>query len=150
MDTPGRYSDGGCLFLVVAPGGSKHWVARLTVHGRQTDMGLGGVSIVTLEEARAEAARLRKIARSGGDPRHERRKQALTFEEATRRVHAGLLPTFKDPRHGDIWIRSMENHVFPKIGQRQLTTIGTGDVFGGPQLNLDRKARYRAPDQAAY
>ena len=59
---PGRYGDGGCLHLVVTKSGAKQWVARLTIHGRQTDLGLGGVSYVSLSEAREEAARLRKIA----------------------------------------------------------------------------------------
>lgn len=43
---PGRYADGDCLFLVVTKTGSKQWVARVTIHGRQTDLGLGGVSYV--------------------------------------------------------------------------------------------------------
>lgn len=91
---PGRYGDGGCLYLVVAPGGSKHWIVRLTIHGgKPTDLGLGGAAYVSLAEAREEAARLRKIARSGGDPRDERRKVTLTFEQAAYQVHAGLLPT---------------------------------------------------------
>ena len=28
---PGRYADGGTLYLHVAPGGSKSWVQRITV-----------------------------------------------------------------------------------------------------------------------
>ena len=41
LTRPGRYGDGGTLFLVVHPGGSKSWVQRLTVHGRRHDIGLG-------------------------------------------------------------------------------------------------------------
>ena len=41
---PGFYGDGNTLFLRVAPGGSKQWVQRLTVHGRRRSIGLGGVS----------------------------------------------------------------------------------------------------------
>ena len=42
LTAPGRYADGGCLYLVVTPTGARQWVARLTIHGRQTDLGLGG------------------------------------------------------------------------------------------------------------
>ena len=80
LSEPGRYADGGCLYLVVTPTGAKQWVARLTIHGRQTDLGLGGESYVTLAEARDEATRLRKVAREGRDPRGERHKEALTFK----------------------------------------------------------------------
>ncbi len=37
---PGRYSDGGTLFLSVAPGGSKSWVQRLVVNSKRRDIGL--------------------------------------------------------------------------------------------------------------
>ena len=33
LKEPGRYGDGGTLYLVVAPGGSKSWVQRFTVNG---------------------------------------------------------------------------------------------------------------------
>ena len=34
----GRYADGGCFYVVVTPSGAKQWVARLTIHGKQTDL----------------------------------------------------------------------------------------------------------------
>ena len=126
---PGRYADGGCLFLVVTKSGAKQWVARLTIHGKQTDLGLGGTSYVTLAEAREEAARLRKIARHGGDPRTERKREILTFKEAAIRVHASMLPTWRSPKHGALWLSSLETHVFPQIGARPLPTLGTADVL---------------------
>ena len=60
---PGRHGDGGTLFLVVEPGGrSRHWVQRLTVHGKRRDIGLGGFPYVGLAEARAAAAEARVAA----------------------------------------------------------------------------------------
>ncbi len=41
LSEPGRYSDGGPLYLYVAPGGSKSWVQRVTISGRRHDIGLG-------------------------------------------------------------------------------------------------------------
>src|SRR5436189_3987356 len=63
-----RIADGGGLYLVLAPGGSKSWVLRTVVKGKRCDIGLGGVALVTLAEAREQAHQLRKIARAGGDP----------------------------------------------------------------------------------
>ena len=34
---PGRYGDGGTLFLSVAPGGSKSWVQRVTIANWRVD-----------------------------------------------------------------------------------------------------------------
>jgi len=48
----GRYADGGGLYLLVAPGGSKSWMLRTVVMGRRCDIGLGGVELVSLADAR--------------------------------------------------------------------------------------------------
>src|SRR5687768_8122607 len=87
---PGRYTDGGGLYLEVEPSGAKRWTLRTVVHGKRKDIGLGGLSWVSLAEAREKAERLRKIAREGGDPLAERRRQSEipTFEAAARTVHA--------------------------------------------------------------
>ncbi len=82
LSKPGRYADGNGLYLVVEPSGAKRWVLRTIVRGKRRDMGLGGLSLVTLAEAREKAVSYRKLARDGGDPLAERQK--------TRRV----VPTF--------------------------------------------------------
>jgi Arm DNA-binding domain len=71
---------------------------RTIVQGKRRDIGLGGCKLVTLAEARETALTFRKIARAGGDPLAERRKQRMvipTFEQAARSVHAEHLPTWK-------------------------------------------------------
>jgi len=129
INEPGRYSDGNCLYLVVAPGGSKSWVARLTIRGKQTDLGLGGVGYVTLAEARDETVRLRKMTKQGQDPRRERQREVLTFEEAAKRVHAGLKPTFKSERHAALWLSSLKIHALSRLGDMKLHEITSGDVL---------------------
>ena len=52
---PGRYADGGGLYLLVAPGGSKSWMLRTVVKGRCCDIGLGSVELVSLADGREEA-----------------------------------------------------------------------------------------------
>ena len=49
---PGKYSDGGGLWLVKRNDGGGQWVLRVTVHGRRREMGLGRTVDVTLKEAR--------------------------------------------------------------------------------------------------
>ncbi len=129
LNEPGRYADGNCLFLVVTKSGAKQWVARLTIHGRQTDLGLGGYSYTSLDEAREESAKLRKIARNGGDPRLERKRETLTFGSATRIVHAELVPTWRSAAHGQRWLSSMEMYAFPQLGHRPIHTISPADVL---------------------
>jgi len=49
---PGRYPDGGGLYLQVGPTGSKSWLLRYMSAGKSREMGLGPLSTVTLAEAR--------------------------------------------------------------------------------------------------
>ena len=51
---PGRYSDGGGLYLVVDER-RRRWVFRYTRNSKTTDLGLGSVKDVSLKEARKKA-----------------------------------------------------------------------------------------------
>ena len=127
----GRYGDGDGLYLEVGRTGSKSWILRVTVHGRRRDIGLGGISWVSLAEAREKARELRKAAKEGRDPLAEREaKQGIpTFEESARMVHEHLKPGWRQGGvHVKHWISSLERHVFPVIGDRPIDTIQSGDM----------------------
>jgi integrase len=126
---PGFYGDGEGLYLKVGTGGAKSWILRTVVHRRRRDLGLGSASLTSLMEARMKAREYRKIAREGGDPDTLRKRESLTFEEAAKRVHAQLLPTWKNQKHAETWLATVENYVNPKFSKRPLHTIGTADVL---------------------
>ena len=101
LTIPGRYADGNNLYLEVDKSGARRWTLRVTILGRRRDMGLGGISTVSLEEARELAYQYRKIARSGGDPILERQKNRglqTTLIYCTKKVHAINLPTWKNEK----------------------------------------------------
>ena len=54
---PGKYSDGGNLYLIVSDTGARKWVLRFTWRGRAKEMGLGSAASVPLADAREKAAR---------------------------------------------------------------------------------------------
>jgi integrase len=132
LSAPGRYADGNGLHLVIDKPGAKRWVLRTVVRGRRRDMGLGGVRTVSLAQARATAQRYRAIARSGGDPLEERRRESKatpTFGKAAITVHAGLLPSWKNPKHAAQWINTLKRYAFPLIGTRPVSQITSADVL---------------------
>lgn len=93
---------------------------------RRRDLGLGGLSLVSLAEAREEAMRLRKMARAGRDPLAERRKEQAvipTFKTAAEAVHKTHAPTFRNEKHAKQWIVSLEKFVFPTIGNMRVDQI---------------------------
>jgi integrase len=132
LEEPGRYTDGNGLYLIVDPSGAKRWLLRTVIKGKRCDVGLGGISVVSLAQAREEAARLRSIARANGDPLAERRQAKRivpTFEKAARRVHAAHSKSFRNPKHAAQWISSLDTYVFPKIGSRRVDQIQSADVL---------------------
>jgi integrase len=129
---PGKYADGNGLYLTVDDSGAKRWSLRTVIKGKRHELGLGGLSLVPLAEAREEAARLRKIARKGGDPLAERRKERQTiptFAAAAREVHQGHAQTFRNPKHAAQWIATLETYVFPIFGTRPVNEIESKDIL---------------------
>ena len=132
IKSKGRFADGNGLYLVVDPSGAKRWVLRTMVRGKRRDIGLGGLKLVSLAEAREKAAEFRKMAREGGDPVAERRKAtktAPTFKEAAKAVYESYKAAWKNPKHVAQWISSMEAYAFPIIGTLRVDEIETTDVM---------------------
>jgi integrase len=129
---PGRYADGNGLYLVVEPTGAKRWMLRTVVQGRRRDIGLGGLTLVSLAEARDKALAYRKLARDGGDPLAERGKTKIvvpTFAEAARQVHAEHKATWRNEKHAAQWINTLRTYAGPHIGERRVDQIDTPDVL---------------------
>ncbi len=131
LSEPGRYSDGATLYLVVAPGGSKQWVQRLTVRRRQTDVGLGGYPVVGLREAREKAQANRAQARSGADPLLERRRAAVpTFRDLASQHIEALRPSWRNAKHAAQWGSTLAAYAHPFIGNRPVDQVTRADVIG--------------------
>lgn len=132
LKTAGRYTDGNGLYLVVDPSGAKRWLLRTVVMGRRRDIGLGGLSLVSLAEARSLAVEYRKIAREGGDPLSVRRSKRVavpTFSEAAEAAHGALKEGFRNAKHSDQWINTIKQYAYPHIGSRRIDDIGTPDIL---------------------
>ncbi|MBB4286825.1 tyrosine-type recombinase/integrase [Roseospira goensis] len=147
LKTPGRYGDGRGLMLVVDKGGSRKWVLRIQVDGRRRDIGLGSVETVSLAEARAAAEAIRKQYRDGKDPVADRRKARETiptFADAARLCHQENRPAWKNPKHAAQWLSSLEQHVFPSLGDIRVDRIDgpmVRDTLAGIWLTVPETAR---------
>ena len=132
LKTPGHYVDGDGLALVIGRRGGKSWVLRTMVRGKRRDIGLGGVSWVSLAEAREKARQARKIAREGGDPLAAR-KAAIdcpTFEQAARTVHAEqIVGVARNAKHHAQWINTLSTYAFPDIADKPISEVGQSDVL---------------------
>jgi integrase len=132
LKKPGRYADGNGLYLKVSRSGAKRWELRTVVRGKRCDIGLGGLKLVSLAEAREEARRYRAIARNEGDPLAEKRrarKVVPTFRQAAETVHKEHAKAWKNAKHGEQWINTLKAYAYPAFGERRVDQIDTPEIL---------------------
>lgn len=128
---PGRHTDAHGLHLFVRKNGSRSWVLRFGHNGRRRDYSLGPAYDISLAEARAMAADIRKMVRGGLDPVEERSpapERAPIFAQVTRECYDAMKGGWKNGEH-ESWLPSFENHVFPIIGRMPIDQIDSAVVL---------------------
>jgi integrase len=119
--TPGKYADGGNLYLIVEQGGSKRWAFIYKRAGKFTEIGLGGFGMTTLSAARRKAETYRQMLGDGLDPLVEKRKLLLsrqqkqlpTFKEFADALIRDLLPGFRNDAHKRQWQQTVAVYASP-------------------------------------
>jgi len=131
LTEPGRYSDGDGLFLEVKPGGGRSWVLRAQYGGKRRDIGLGALRSVSLGDAREAAYQIRRQIARGLDPVAERRRERQVmpnFRDAAKLVHDEHKASWKNGKHQNQWLSTLETYAFPKLGDRLVSDIGAPDI----------------------
>ncbi|EHE2154748.1 tyrosine-type recombinase/integrase [Salmonella enterica] len=129
---------GGITGLTLHPSSNKghgKWVLRYVspVTEKRRNAGLGSYPEVGIADAARIALAMREQLANGIDPLEVKKAESKkivipTFEDAARKVHAELLPGWKNEKHGKQWISTLEQHVFPLIGSFPLNTITPADI----------------------
>jgi integrase len=131
---PGRHADGEGLYLVVDPGGARRWLFLFRWQGKLKEMGLGGISSVSLAEARDKAAEARRVVAGGRNPIEERRAAAaaraevVTFGSFADALIDSIGSGFRNEKHLAQWRSTMSSYAAPLRG-RALDEIGTEDIL---------------------
>ena len=136
VQQPGRYGDGrgsGGLSLLVKHTARGHlaksWAQRISVDGRQRNLGLGSWPHVSLAEAREKCA-LNLAARRRGELVTGRKRTVPTFEEAVETVIAVHRAGWKDGSKSEKdWRATLRDYAMPKLGGRPVDRINTADVM---------------------
>lgn len=136
---PGYYPDGGGLYLQVSDSGSKSWLFRFVLNGKERQMGLGPFHTVTLADARAAAVECRKLLLAKIDPIEARNaKQAgealnaartITFNECATAYIKAHRAGWKNAKHADQWTNTLETYCGPKFGALPVQGVDTGLVL---------------------
>src|SRR4051812_20298359 len=127
---PGKYSDGGNLYLIVSETRARKWVLRFTWRGKPKEMGLGSAAAVPLADAREKAAGARRKIAVGLNPIEERKRDVgiPSFGEMANDVLETLSAGFRNEKHKAQWKSTLETYAAP-LRAKPLDTITTDDVL---------------------
>ena len=144
LDAPGRYSDGGNLFLVVSPRGAKKWTFLFRWQGKLTEMGMGAASrgAVTLASARKLAEVARTKLQEGVNPLADKHAKATALklakdqakaQEVTFGAYAASLVDaieggFRNDKHKAQWRSTLATYCKP-IWKTPLPQVDTQGVL---------------------
>ena len=138
LATPGVYSDGGGLSLRVHPSGSKNWVVRTTIKGKQTNIGVGGYPEITLLKARNLAESKIKEIKAGKNPvaaNREVKRETLriasipTFRQAAQDTFNLNKGKWRSERHTEQWLTCLERYAYPVVGDKRVDQITRSEVL---------------------
>ena len=138
---PGYHRYGPGLYLQVASGGTKAWIFRFKspVTGKQREMGLGALTILSLAKARERAIECRQQMLTGADPIEERNSgrrvqqleqaRAITFQQAAEQCIDSKKHEWKNAKHGQQWVNTLTTHAYPTIGKLSVAALDTSLVL---------------------
>ena len=141
LKEPGRYRDPETrgLYLQVSRTGTKSWLLRYELKGRERFLGLGSLDTFSLKEARERARAARQKIADGIDPVDARRAEraakaaevakAMTFKEAARKYSEQNEPRWQNRKAAAQFLSTMEAYVFPVFGDVSVADVDTGLVL---------------------
>ena len=105
LATPGRYADGGNLYLSISDHGGRRWVFLYRWQGKQREMGLGSARDVGLARARELADAARALLAEGKSPLAERKAEEAmpTFAATAESLIDSIAAGFRNAKHLDQW-----------------------------------------------
>lgn len=108
---PGLHADGGGLYLEVDKSGvGRRWTFIFQWRGSRKQMGLGGLAVTSLAEAREAAEEARRQVAKGINPIEAKKAamvEGLTFGEVADDLLKALAPEWKNAKHAYQWKQSL-------------------------------------------
>lgn len=129
-DKPYKLSDGGGLYLLVNPNGSRYWRMKYRYAGKEKLLSIGVFPDVTLAEARDKRTEAKRVLAMGDDPSEvkqaarEAKNLAInnSFELLALEWHEHKKPNWSSGYADDI-LEYLRKDIFPYIGKKAITDI---------------------------
>jgi hypothetical protein len=131
-----KLTDSNRLYLLVTPGGIKHWRWGYAFDGKQKTLVIGTYPLISLTEARLKRDEAKLQLAEGKDPVAMKKLHIednltiarTTFELVARQWYANAKGQWASVHAGDV-LRCLERDVFPAIGDLPISQIRAPDVL---------------------
>lgn len=126
-DKPFKVSDSHGLYLLVKPGGSRHWYLKYRISGKESRIALGAYPAISQSDARQQREGIRKMLALNINPVQQR--AAVRGSRTPEKVFKNLaLAWHKSNRKwsqntADRLLASLNNHIFPVIGNLPVSEL---------------------------
>jgi integrase len=133
---PTKLYDGGGLFLLLNPNGSRLWRLKYRFAGKEKLLAFGAYPDVSLKDARERRDEARRKLAAGYDPGEARKAQktaaadrAINSFEVVAREWFGLTKDKWESEYADLVLHRLERDIFPWLGGRPIAEIASLDLL---------------------
>mgnify|MGYP003683352995 CR=1 FL=1 len=138
--------DGGGMFLLVHPNGSKYWRMKFNFEDKSKLASFGIWPDISLKDARGKRYEAKKKIKDGINPIEEKRKErqnnldrankdkleaqkeSITFGKVAEEWHKRQTLHWTEKHANDV-LNSLKHHVYPDLGEKPISTITKQDVI---------------------
>lgn len=135
-EKPYKLPDGGGLYLLIQPSGSKLWRQKFRYMGKEKLLAHGAYPDVSLKDARERRDAARKLLAADIDPSEARKahkaekelRAVNSFEAVAREWFDKMSGKWADSHAGKV-IARLENDLFPWIGSRPIAELSPPEIL---------------------
>jgi integrase len=150
-ERPYKLSDGGGMYLLVTPRGSRYWRLDYRFAGKRRTLAIGVYPVVSLANARARREDARTCLAANTDPAVAKRQARRSAEYGSKNTFEGVAREWIDnqrnrlsPRYRGLLLARLEADAFPQIGARPV-----GEIDAPELLDILRKVEQRGAIETA-
>ncbi len=131
---PFKVSDSHGLYLLIKPGGSRHWYLKYRINGKESRIALGAYPAVSLSDARQQRECIRKMLALNINPAQQRAVERVAY--TPEKVFKIVAPEWHKSNKkwsqntADRLLASLKNHVFPVIGHLSVSELKPRHFIG--------------------
>lgn len=132
-----KLADGGGLYLLLKPSGSKSWRMKyIKPNGKEDTLVIGDYPAVPLKMARQKRQEARELLAQGMDPKEQKREEAIQRKQAEENTFKAIALEWHSVMsnrwsadYASRFLKRLEDNLFPEIGSRPVSSLKTRDLM---------------------